>query len=255
MAVEHHDGVGFAHIRPPLEGRVVAVEGGPHQASGCRRASCGRGWSPPRRCRRSGWKSTAFHHVRLGGDVPVDGVGRHRPPGEALAGRDVAVLVVGQQDLACAGQLGRPVLGLAVGAHDPLVAADADVVLGRHPARVLEGLLAGEDHGAVRRHDQDPAGVHQHGRFRVPVRLGADVDAGHDHVDLAPALGELDQAPEDPRHPVHVFGAAVHGDLGARRQREPLDRRTEAGGEVEGGEDPPAFRLGDRSQTPWSDRP
>jgi hypothetical protein len=41
--------------------------------------------------------------------------------------------------------------------------------------------------------------VQEHRRFRVPVRLGADVDPADDHVDLAAALGELDDAAERAR--------------------------------------------------------
>jgi hypothetical protein len=89
--------------------------------------------------------------------------------------------------------------------------------------------------------------VHQHRRLGVPVRLGADVDPGDDDVDLAAGLGELDDAAQHARDPVHVLGAAVHRDARARRHREPLDGRRSFG-EVERGDDAAALGLGDRSQ-------
>src|ERR1035438_4716456 len=64
--------------------------------------------------------------VRRRGDVPADGVGGRGWPGEAVAWRSVGVLVVCEQDVHGGGQVGCPVLGLAVRAHDPVVAADAD---------------------------------------------------------------------------------------------------------------------------------
>ena len=148
--------------------------------------------------------------------------------GNALAGRPVGVRVVRQQHVHRPGQVGRPVLRLPVRAHDPVVAADAEVVLGRHAAGVVERLLAGEHHRGVRGHHQDALGVHEHRRLGVPVRLGADVDPGDDDVDLAAVLGELDEPAQHPGDPVHVLGAGVHRDLRAGGHREPLDRRVEA---------------------------
>ena len=145
----------------------------------------------------------------------VGGLGAAR---EALARRDVGVLVVVEQHAAGAGEVGRPVLRLAVGAHDALVAADAEVVLGRDAARVVERLLAGQHHRALGRHHEDAARVHQHRRLGVPVRLRADVDARDDDVELAAGLRELDDPAQHGRDPVHVLGAAVHRDL-ARRPR------------------------------------
>jgi hypothetical protein len=142
------------------------------------------------------------------------------------------------------------VLRLSVGTHDAVVAADAEVVLGRHATRVVERLLAGEHHRTVRGHHEDALGVHQHGGFGVPVGLGADVDAGHDHVDLPTPLRELDdraqhpgdpsmfsvpesiaiRAPEDtanhsigaPRSRCQVDGLADQGALGGGDRAEPL---------------------------------
>ena len=180
--------------------------------------------------------------------VAVDRVRGGRPAREALAGRHVCVLVVAEKDPARPGHVGGPVLGLAVGAHDPLVAADAEVVLGRDRARVVEGLLARQDHRARRRHDQDAARVHEHRRLGVPVGLGAHVDPGHDDVDLGPGLRDFHDPAQHRGDPVHVLGAAVHGDLRPGRQREPLHRHAEPLGEVERRDDPPALRLGERAE-------
>ncbi len=139
------------------------------------------------------------------------------------------------------------VLRLAVGSHDPGVAADAEVVLRRDATGVVDGLLAGEHHRAVGRHHEDPAGVHQHRRLGVPVRLRPDVDAGDDHVDLAACLRVLDEAPQHTGDPVEVLAAGVHGDLGAGGEREPLDRHVQRRGQVDGGDDPPALGFGDRA--------
>ena len=127
--------------------------------------------------------------------------------GRRLARRDVGVVVVRHQHVAGGGQVRRPVLRLAVRAHHPVVAADAEVVLGRHAAGEVQRLLAGEHHRRVRRHHQDALGVHEHRGLGVPVRLGADVDPGDHDVDLAAGLGELDDPLERGGDPVHVLGA------------------------------------------------
>ena len=177
--------------------------------------------SPMRARSESGARCSARRTSRSGGSA-VCGAAR-----EALARARRSVLVVGEQDAAGAGEIGRPVLRLAVGAHDALVAADAEVVLGRDAAGVVERLLAGQHHGALGRHDEDAARVHEHRRLGVPVGLGADVDAGDDDVDLAAGLREEHDAPQDRGDPVHVLGAAVHGDLGPGGEREPLQRNAE----------------------------
>ncbi len=177
-----------------------------------------------------------------------DVVGRHRAPRPGLPRHDVGVLVVRHQHAEGAGQVGRPVLRLPVGSHHPVVAADAVVVLGRDPAGEVERLLAGQHHGALRGHHQDALGVHQHRGLGVPVGLGADVDAGDHHVDLAAVLGELHDPAQRLGHPVHVLGAGVHRDPGARGEREPLDRHLQALGQVEGGDHAQALLLGDRAQ-------
>ena len=63
-----------------------------------------------------------------------------------------------------------------------------------------------------------------------------------------PRLGELDDPPQHRRDPVHVLGAAVHRDLRAGGEREPLERHAELLGEVERGDDPPALGLGQRAE-------
>ena len=92
--------------------------------------------------------------------------------------------------------------------------------------------------------------MHEHRRLGVPVRLGADVDAGHDDVDLAARLRELDDPPQHGGDPVHVLGAAVHRDLRPGGEREPLERDAELLGEVERGDDAPALGLGQRARAP-----
>ena len=146
---------------------------------------------------------------------------------------DVGVAVVTQQHVARVGEGGRPVLGLAVGAHDPVEPADAEVVLGGHAAGIVQRLLPGEHHRTGRCHNQDAPGVHEHGGLGVPVRLRTHVDPGDDNVHLAADLGELDQAAQHGGDPVHVLGAAVHGYPGAGRQREPLDRHSDPFGQVD----------------------
>ncbi len=138
-------------------------------------------------------------------------------------------------------------LRLAVWPHDVLVAADALVVLGGDRPRVVERGLAGEHHRALRRHHQDAARVHQHRGLGVPIGLAADGDPDHQDVDLIPRLRELDQAPQHLRDPVHVLGAALHGDLRPRRQGEPLDRHPHFLRKIQRGEDAGAFRLRERA--------
>ena len=186
--------------------------------------------------------------MRRGAHVALDRVAGLGAAREALAGRDVGVLVVAVQDAARAGEVGRPVLGLAVGAHDAVVAADAEVVLGRDAAREVQRLLAREHHRALRSHDQNSAGMHQHRCFCVPIWLRADIYAGDDDIDFATVLCELDDAPQSCRHPVHVLRAGVHGDPRAGAEREPLDGHAELLGQVQGGDDPPALGLGDAAE-------
>ena len=153
-----------------------------------------------------------------------------------------------EQNVARRLKVGRPVLRLAVWPHHTVVAADAEVVLGRHATGVIEGLLAGQDHRAVRCHHQNALGVHQHRRFGVPIRLRPDVDSRDDDVDLPTVLGERDDSAKRTRHPVHVLGAAFHRNGGAGGQREPLDRCGQLFGEIERRDHPGAFGFGHRPE-------
>ena len=77
-------------------------------------------------------KSVPGARVRRRRDVPVD---RDRSKGQAAGssspGALVGVRVVGEQDVDGRADVGCPVLGLPVRTHDPVVAADTEVVLGR----------------------------------------------------------------------------------------------------------------------------
>ena len=240
-------GVGVGHAGPALERLVVLVGDGAHHGADVERLLAVRvGLGGEDLADRA--EVAALDVVRERRDVAVGRVGRGHAARAGLAGHDVGVLVVGHQDLEGAGEVGRPVLRLAVRPHHPVVAADAVVVLGGDAAGEVERLLAGEHHRAVRRHHQDALGVHQHRGLGVPVRLGADVDAGDHDVDLAAVLGELHDPAQRRGHPVHVLGAGVHRDPGAGGEREPLDRDLQPLGQVERGDDPQALLLGDRAQ-------
>ena len=158
------------------------------------------------------------------------------------------MVVVGEQHVARCLKVRRPVLRLTVGSHHAVIAADAEVVLGRNSTGVIEGLLAGQHHRAVGRHDQNALGVHQHRRFGIPIRLRADVDSRDDDVDLTAVLGERDDSAKRARHPVHVLGAAVHRNGGAGGQGEPLDRYRQLLGEIERRDHPSTFGFGHRAQ-------
>ena len=90
--------------------------------------------------------------------------------------------------------------------------------------------------------------MHQHGGLGVPVRLGADVDAGDHDVDLTAALGELDDPLQRLCDPVHVLRAGLHRDPGAGGDREPLHRHAHRLGEVQSGDHPRALRLAEGAQ-------
>ena len=187
-------------------------------------------------------------YVREAANVAVHRVGSVGAAREAFSRSDIRVIVVGEQHVARCLEVRRPVLGLTVGSHHAVVAADAEVVLRRNATGVVEGLLAGEHHRAVRRHDQNALGVHQHRRFGVPIRLRADVDSRDDDVDLTAVLGERDDSAQRARHPVHVLGATLHRNGGAGGQGEPLDRRRQLFGEIERRDHAGAFGFGHRAQ-------
>ena len=186
--------------------------------------------------------------VREFANVAVHRVGSLGAARETFSRSDIRVVVVREEYVARRLKVRRPVLSLAVWSHHTVVAADAEVVLGRNPTGVIEGLLACEDHGAVRCHYQNALGVHQHRRFGIPVRLCADVDSGHDDIDLTAVLGECDDSAKCAGHPVHVLGATLHRNGGAGGQGEPLDRYRQLFGEIERRDHPSAFGFGHRAQ-------
>ena len=65
-----------------------------------------------------------------------------------------------------------------------------------------------------------------------------------------PSLGVLDEPAQDPRHPVEVLAAGVHGDLGPGGEGEPLDRHVHRGGEIDRRQHTTALGLGDRAHRP-----
>ena len=187
-------------------------------------------------------------HVREGANVAVHRVGGVGAAREAFSWSDIRVIVVGEQHVAGCLEVRRPVLGLPVGSHHAVITADAEVVLRRNTTGIVEGLLAGEHHRTVRRHDQNALGVHQHRRFGIPIRLRADIDPRDDDVDLTAVLGEGDDSAQRARHPVHVLGAALHRDGGTGGQGEPLDRHRHPFREVERRDHAGAFGFGHRAQ-------
>ena len=187
-------------------------------------------------------------YVRERANVAVHRVGSVGAAREAFSRSDIRVVVVREKYFARCLQVRRPVLSLTVGSHHAVIAADAEVVLCRNSTGVIEGLLAGEDHRAVRRHDQNALGVHQHRRLGIPIRLRADVDSRDDDVDLTAVLGKRDDSAKRARHPVHVLGAALHRNGCAGRQREPLDRYRQLLSEIDRRDHASAFGFGHRAQ-------
>ena len=247
VRVPHDGDLGIAPARPSFERRVILVADGLHHppdVEGLLAPGVGRVAEHVADGLEVGAVELA---VPEAAHVAIGGVGRRRPSREPIACQHVGVIVVPQQDAAGLGQVAREVLRLAVGSHDPLVAADPEVVFCRDRARVVERGLAGQHHRALGHHHEDAARVHQHGRLGVPVGLRAHVDARDDDVDLAARLGELDDPAKHAADPVHVLGAALHRDLRAGREREPLERHAHRLGQVEACEDAPAFRLGNGS--------
>ena len=178
--------------------------------------------------------------VRRGAHITVVWVSGRRPAWMPLAGDDIGIVVMAQQQCACVGQGWRPVLSLTVRAHDPLEAADANVVLCGYSAGKVECALARQHHSAGRCHDQNPPRVHEHGGLSVPVRLCANIDPGDDDVDLAADLGEVDKVSQHGGDPVHVLGATVPRDAGTGREREPFHRDLHGARQIYRAHDAPA---------------
>ena len=123
--------------------------------------------------------------VGMDSHIPSYGIIRHGAPREALAGRDVGVVIVTEQNVAGFINVTGPVLCLAIDAHDAVVTANSLVVFRGDATGIIERALAGQHQGGLGRHDQDSASVHEHGGFGVPIGLSADVDAVDYHVHLA----------------------------------------------------------------------
>ena len=245
MGLEDHAGIGIAHVGPAFHRLKVLIGDGAHDGADVEGLLAARvGDVVEHLADRFEFWSV----VGCSPDVALAIVSSFGATREALSRRPVGMLVVLTHDLAGRFEVGCPVLRLAVGTHDAVVAAEAEVVFGRDAAREVERLLAGEHHRAVGGHDQDPFGVHQHGRLGVPVGLTTDGDAGDDDVDLATSLGEFNQLAQHNRDPVHVFGAAGHGDAGASRHRVPLEGGVVFFRQLQRPDGHPAFRFGEGCQ-------
>ena len=217
VRVQDDGRVGVGHAGPPLEHRVVLVGDRAHDRPdverllpvgvGGRREDVADGGELARRVACAGTSRTS----RSRGSLVCRPAGPTAPPAPGRRARSA-----GTAGRTAAERFGAQYCAWPFGTHDAVVAAEAEVVLGRHPARVVQRVLAGQHHRAVRRHHQDALGVHEHRGLGVPVRLGADVDAGDDDVDLAAGLGELMIRRSARRDPVHVLGAAVHRDAWRR---------------------------------------
>src|SRR5437764_10287882 len=128
VRLPRHGHLGLAHPAPTLERRMVAVDHGPHHRADVERLlATGVGLLGEDLTYRAQVGTRGA--VRRGADIAVHGIHRRSTSWEALTGSHVGVLVIAEQHLAGARDIGRPVLGLPVGAHDPLVAADPEVVL------------------------------------------------------------------------------------------------------------------------------
>src|ERR1700730_2565908 len=183
VRVEYHGGVGVGHIGPPLEYRVVLVDHRTHDRTNIERLLAvfvGH----RREDVANGCEVAARMYVRKGANVTVHRVGTDSAAREAFSRSDIRVVIVCEKHFARCLKVRRPVLSLTVGSHHAVIAADAEVVLCRNSTGVIKGLLAGEDHRAIRRHDQNALGVHQHRRFGVPIQLRADDDYRYDDHDL-----------------------------------------------------------------------
>ena len=189
----------------------------------------------------------ALGRMWMSPNIAVDRIAGRQAPRPTLTGRSIRQPIVLEQNVDRPGDRRGEVLRLTIRSHDPGVATDAEVVLGGDAPGVVDRLLAGEHHCTLGSHHEDAAGVHQHRRLGVPVRLGTDVDPGDDDVHFTVMLGVLDEATQHAGHPVEVLATGVHGDLGTCRQGEPFDRHVHRGREVDRRDDPSALRFGDRT--------
>ena len=244
MSVEHHGSVGFGHVGPPLEHRMVLVNHRAHDRANVERLlavfvqACGEDVA-------NGGELAGGMHVRVVANIAVRRVGSLGAAREPFSRSDIGVVVVGEEKGAGRLQVRRPVLGLTIGTHHAVIPADAEIILCRDPTGVIEGLLAGEHHGAVGCHHQNALGVHEHRRFGIPIWLRADIDPGDDDVDLTAVLGEGDDSAKRTRHPVHVLCAARQRNCCPGGQCEPLDRNRQLFGQVQRRYHAGAFGFGD----------
>ena len=140
MSLPDDGNLRIAHRGPALQRRPVGIDRSPHHRANVERllaagvALVGEDVADPRQLR-------IRRRVRRRTYITIGRVGGRRAAGEAFARRHVGVLVVREQQPAGGLDVRRPILGLAVWAHDPLVAADAEVVLGGDAAGVIQRLL------------------------------------------------------------------------------------------------------------------
>ena len=250
MGVPHHSRLRTSHAGPAFQRLVILVNDCSHHG-----ANVERFLAPSVGVVREDLADSSEPGVRAGSvrirlHIPVNGIACSRPPWESLARSQVGVLIMAQEDVAGLIDVSCPVLRLAVDSHNAIVPANSFVVLGGDAARVVQGALAGEYHRRFRGHDQNAAGVHQHGRLGVPVGLRPHVDPIDDEIHFAACLRKLDQAAQDAGDPVHVFHAALHRDLRPGRDWEPLKRHAHLIGEIQCGKDSPAFGFGECAQVP-----
>src|SRR5208283_426365 len=128
MGVPDHSGLCGAHARPTLQGKMVLVHDRPHYFANVERLlASGVGLVSEDFAHRG--ETVATVSVGREPDVPIDGIGGHILARKALARHHVGVFIVAQENLTGVVDAAGPVLCLAVGTHNAIVAADAFVVL------------------------------------------------------------------------------------------------------------------------------
>ena len=245
MSIPYHSAFGIAHTRPALERRMVLIHNGHHHGAnveGFLAPGIGLVGEDFPDLRET---VAAISGVGIGADVAIKGIGGHRSAGETLARGDVGVFIVAKQDVTGFINILCPVLRLTVKTHDTVVAADSFIVLSRDATGVVERTLSCEHHRGLRGHHENPAGVHEHGGFGVPVRLSTNIDAVDDQIYFATDLRELHDAAQNAGNPIHILDAALHGNLRASRDRKPLEGYALLFGQVQCCDDAPAFWFGE----------
>src|ERR1017187_3381903 len=129
MGVPDHSCLGGAHAGPALEWKIVLVHDGPHHFANVEGfLASGIGLVGENLTYQG--ETVAAMTVRIEPYVTVDGIGCRSLARKALAGCQVGVFIVAQKYMAGFIDVPGPVLGLAVGTHDAVVAANAFIVLG-----------------------------------------------------------------------------------------------------------------------------